>query len=148
MWILLLSLCLSLCYGQLPVRVRSVSNPNRFDFSLLAVDTSNDSILVGGSDYVIRIGSDFRQDTITNVANLPYRVSLVEYDHFDNRFFVCDRDRLCHFYATSDITTSVANLSSLVSDIIPTAAIFTRVADSPSVYLYSSYLSSSVTSTR
>ena len=148
MWILFLSLCLALCYGQLPVRVRSVSNPNRFDFSLLAVDTSNDSILVGGSDYVIRIGSDFRQDTITNVANLPYRVSLVEYDHFDNRFFVCDRDRVCHFYATSDITTSVANLSSILSDIIPTAAIFTRVADSPSVYLYSSYLSSSVTSTR
>ena len=130
------------------MRIRSISNPNRFDFSLLTVDTSNSSILVGGSDYIIRVGSDFSQDTITNVANLQSRVSLVEYDHFENRFFVCDIDRLCHFYDTSDITTSLTNLSSSEARVIPNAAIFTLVDNSPSVYLYSSFLTSSVSSTR
>ena len=148
MRVLILYLCLSLCYGQAPLRIRSISNPNRFDFSLLTVDTSNASVLVGGSDYIIRVGSDFRQDTITNVANLQSRVSLLEYDHFDNRFFVCNIDRVCHFYDTSDITTSLTNLSSIVSNVIPNAALFTSVDNSPSVYLYSSFVTSSITSTR
>ncbi|KAI6654202.1 Plexin-A4-like [Oopsacas minuta] len=150
MIIFILTLLLTVCYSQTLIRIESISNPNRFDFSLIAIDSTNLSVLIGGSDYIIRVGSEFKSSSITNLPNLASRVSLVEYDNFNNRFFVCDRERVCHFYDTSDITTSVATITDLSteSDNIPNSALFAMLAGSPAVFVYSSFISDTATSTR
>ncbi|KAI6661542.1 Plexin-A4-like [Oopsacas minuta] len=150
MIIFILTLFLTVCYSQTPIRIESISNPNRLGFSLIAIDSTNLSVLIGGSDYIVRVGSEFKSSSITNLPNLASRVSLVEYDHFNNRFFVCDRERVCHFYDTSDITTSVATITDLSteSDNIPNSALFAMLAGSPAVFVYSSFISDTATSTR
>ena len=144
-----LCLLMGVCGSQAPVRLDSVSNPNRFDFSLLATGAPDGSVLIAGADFLTRVAPDFQQSSISNVQNLPLTLSMVAFDHFSNRYMACSRDRLCHFYATSNVSYSVASVSIFPSTgNIPKTAVFAMLAGSPAVYLYGSFLTSSKTSTR
>ena len=147
--LLLTYLLSTLASGQDPVRTRSISTPNRFDFSRIAADTESGVLLVAGVDFLIRVTPDFDQSTITNVNNLEGTVDYVGYNN--NRFIVCFRMFRCEIYATDDINNSTATIESplmLLSPVSPLSVEFGSLDSSEAVYIPASRVTGDSSTTR